>query len=127
VLNQIDISLLWLTKEEVKMPFKLIDEHTIAPLVFEDDIQPEKVPLNISVGTKYLITSEDPLNLILKEKYTKKNKTIGYKHIGYFSKLEHVCSFILEREIKSSDVQSLAELHTIILKTKEDILKALEA
>jgi hypothetical protein len=106
---------------------KMLDEDTIAPLVFEDSIEVEKAHINISVGTKYLITSEDPLNLILKEKYTKKDKTIGYKHIGYFTKLEHVCSFILEREIKSSDAQSLAELHTIILKTKEDILKALEA
>jgi hypothetical protein len=108
------------------MPIKFIDEDTIAPLVFEDSIEVEKAPINISVGTKYLITSEDPLNIVLKEKYIKKDKTIGYKGVGFFSKMEHVCIFILEREIKCSDAQSLAELRKVILKTKDDILKALE-
>lgn len=109
------------------MPIKFMDEHTIEPLIFEDAIQTEKEPMNISVGNKYLIISEDPLNLTLKEKYIKKDKTLGYKPLGYFSKMEHVCNFILDREIKCSDAQSLAELRSVILKTKEDILKALEA
>jgi hypothetical protein len=81
--------------------------------------------MNITVGEKYLITNEDPLNIILKEKYQKKDKPFEYKMIGYFPKLGQVCSYILEREIKYSDGQSINELHELIIQTKKDILKAI--
>jgi hypothetical protein len=80
--------------------------------------------LNITVGEKYLITS-DQQNVILNEKYQKKDETFEYKQIGFFSKLEHACNFILEREINKSDAESIMSLLKVILQTREDILIAL--
>ena len=81
--------------------------------------------MNIKIGDDYLITS-DSLNVVVNQRYEKKQDGAGtgefnYKQLGFFGTLTQACNFILEREIKVSDAENLAELVETIFNIKNQI------
>lgn len=75
--------------------------------------------MNIQITDNYRITS-DKLNIILQEKYEKrdgkgKNATptgeFNYQNVGYFGNLDHLVKRLVEKEIYNSDAESL---HSVV-------------
>jgi Domain of unknown function (DUF5405) len=65
--------------------------------------------LQIEIGEKYLVTS-DEYNLVLREKKVSKEGKEYIVSLGYYGKLENLVSALFLREIKESEVSSLKEL-----------------
>ena len=86
--------------------------------------------MNITIGMQddYKLES-DELNIKLSEKYEKTKDgeptgEIGYKFVGYYRNLEHTFRAIIDRRIRASDAENLAELVKIIYDVKHDIKAA---
>lgn len=67
------------------------------------------IHLEIQIGEKYLITS-DEYNLVLKEKKVSEKGKEYMVNLGYFGKLEHLVSALLLRDIRESEAKSIQEL-----------------
>jgi hypothetical protein len=86
--------------------------------------------MKIKIGN-FVITS-DPMNVILNEKYEKKDKEgeptgeFGTRTIGFYRSLESACDALIEKEIKISDAENLAELVAYIQQVKTSIINDLK-
>lgn len=82
--------------------------------------------MEIYVGEKYKLTS-DPMNVIINEKYEKKNKegkVLGhdYKVVGYYSNITKALIALLHKDLRESEVTSVEELLEAIKNAVERIL-----
>jgi hypothetical protein len=90
----------------------------------------EMTRMKIEIGN-YVITS-DPMNVILNEKYEKKDKEgeptgeHGLRSVGFHRNLENACEALMNREIKISDAENLAELVEFIHRTKRVIVNEIQ-
>lgn len=74
--------------------------------------------MEIYVGEKYKLTS-DPMNVIINEKYEKKNKenkVVGYdyKVVGYYSNVTKALVALLHKGLRESEAKSIKELHEAV-------------
>ncbi|AGT13568.1 hypothetical protein TROLL_43 [Bacillus phage Troll] len=82
--------------------------------------------MNITVGEQYKLTS-DPMNVIINEKYEKKNKqqeVVGhdYKAIGYYPNVTKALVALLHKDLRESEATSVEELLEAIENAVERIL-----
>lgn len=89
--------------------------------------------MNIQLTDTYRITS-DKLNIILEEKYEKrdgKGKSANftgqfdYKPVGYFRKLNHLADWLVNMEIYEADITELYDVVNTIEKLRNDIANTL--
>lgn len=84
--------------------------------------------MNFNIGDQYRIES-DELNIkmsaiVLKEKDGEPTGETGLKFVGYYKNLEHAFRAIVDREIRTSDAENMAELVKIIYDAKREIVNA---
>ncbi|QDH49728.1 hypothetical protein BEYONPHE_41 [Bacillus phage Beyonphe] len=70
--------------------------------------------MEMYIGEKYKLTS-DPMNVIINEKYEKKNKEgkvlgHGYKVVGYYSTVTKALIALLHKDLRESEAKSVEEL-----------------
>jgi hypothetical protein len=86
--------------------------------------------MEILVGEKYLITS-DEYNLVLKEKKVSKEQNEYVVTIGYYGKLEQLVSALFLKELRDSEVKSINNLvdtlHQVSNSLKIDISEKVKA
>lgn len=77
----------------------------------------------------------DPYNVIVKERYEKKEGTgseakptgeFDYKAVGYCKDLEHACLFILNRKIHGSEAVGAKEMISVIQQSADEIKRSVE-
>jgi len=74
--------------------------------------------MEIYIGEQYKLTS-DQMNVIINEKYEKKNKkneVVGYdyKVVGYYSNVTKALVALLHKDLRESEATSIKELHEAI-------------
>ncbi|AGY48440.1 replication initiation protein [Bacillus phage Spock] len=82
--------------------------------------------MEIYVGEKYKLTS-DPMNVIINEKYEKKNKkneVVGhdYKVVGYYANVSKALVALLHKDLRESEAKSVEDLLEAIDNAVENIL-----
>ncbi|QVW28836.1 hypothetical protein [Bacillus phage SWEP1] len=82
--------------------------------------------MEIHVGEKYKLTS-DPMNVIINEKYEKKNKkneVVGYdyKVVGYYSTVTKALIALLHKDLRESESKSVEDLLAAIETAVEKIM-----
>lgn len=86
--------------------------------------------MKIRIG-KYTVTSDGHHNFIVNESVKTKPREGGESYerlqaVGYFSKLEHFCEWILEQRILKSKAQSIEELRLEIMASKAEIIEEVQ-
>lgn len=82
--------------------------------------------MEIYVGEKYKLTS-DPMNVIINEKYEKKNKkneVVGYdyKVVGYYANVTKALIALLHKDLRESESKSVEDLLAAIDTAVEKIM-----
>lgn len=86
--------------------------------------------------TENYILGFDPYNVIVKEKFEKKDgvgknaKGTGefdYKPIGYFKNIETACSFILTQHIQNAEAQDIRGMIDVIQDSRRMIAQSVES